>query len=144
MAVVDTNILLYAVNSDSPAQIACENCLAALRRAAVPWHTTWAIAYEFLRVATHPRIFPAPLTADKAWGFLRAFFDSPSFSMLTATPRHREVLSDVDREIPHLSGNLWHDAETAILMREHGIRRIYTRDVDFHRFPFLEVIDPTR
>ena len=29
-------------------------------------------------------------------------------------------------------------------MREHGIRRIYTRDVDFHRFPFLEVVDPAR
>lgn len=29
----------------------------------------------------------------------------------------------------------------AILMREHGIRRIYTRDTDLHRFPFLEVID---
>jgi predicted nucleic acid-binding protein len=27
-------------------------------------------------------------------------------------------------------------------MREHGIRRICTRDTDFHRFPFLEVIDP--
>ena len=27
-------------------------------------------------------------------------------------------------------------------MREHGIRRIYTRDTDFHRFRFLEVVDP--
>jgi predicted nucleic acid-binding protein len=27
-------------------------------------------------------------------------------------------------------------------MREHGVRRIYTRDADFHRFPFLEVVDP--
>lgn len=35
-----------------------------------------------------------------------------------------------------------HDAHTAILMREHGIRRIYTRDTAFHRFPFLEPIDP--
>jgi predicted nucleic acid-binding protein len=28
-------------------------------------------------------------------------------------------------------------------MREHGIKRIYTRDTDFHRFPFLEPVDPT-
>lgn len=27
-------------------------------------------------------------------------------------------------------------------MREHGIKRIYTRDTDFHRFPFLEPVDP--
>ena len=31
---------------------------------------------------------------------------------------------------------------TEDLMREHGIRQICTRDTDFHRFPFLQVIDP--
>jgi predicted nucleic acid-binding protein len=41
-----------------------------------------------------------------------------------------------------VAGNLVHDAHTAALMREHGIRRIYTRDTDFHRFPFVEPIDP--
>jgi predicted nucleic acid-binding protein len=45
-------------------------------------------------------------------------------------------------EVAGLRGNLLHDAHTAILMREHGIRRIYTRDADFHRFRFLEVLDP--
>ena len=37
-----------------------------------------------------------------------------------------------------------HDAHAAILMREHGIGRICTRDTDFNQFPFLEVIDPLR
>jgi predicted nucleic acid-binding protein len=46
------------------------------------------------------------------------------------------------KEIPHLSGNLMYDLQTAVLMREHGIKRIYTRDTDFHRFHFLEPIDP--
>ena len=59
------------------------------------------------------------------------------------TERHgREVAGQVIAEIPHLAGNIIHDTHTAILMREHGIRRICTRDTDFHRFPFLEVIDP--
>jgi predicted nucleic acid-binding protein len=47
-------------------------------------------------------------------------------------------------DLPDLSGNIFHDAHTAILMREHGIARICTRDADFNRFPFLEVIDPLR
>jgi len=46
--------------------------------------------------------------------------------------------------MPHLAGNLFHDAHTAILMREHGVARICTRDADFNQFPFLEVIDPVR
>lgn len=35
-----------------------------------------------------------------------------------------------------------HDLHTAVLMREHDISRICTRDSDFRRFPFLMVIDP--
>jgi predicted nucleic acid-binding protein len=58
------------------------------------------------------------------------------------TARHADVAAQVFRELPHVAGNLLHDCHTAILMREHGIRRICTRDTDFHRFPFLEVFDP--
>jgi predicted nucleic acid-binding protein len=56
--------------------------------------------------------------------------------------RHARILAEVIADVPHLSGNLMHDAETAVLMAEHGIRRICTRDTDFHRFPFIEPIDP--
>jgi len=52
------------------------------------------------------------------------------------------VAAEVIRQVPHLRGNLMHDVHTAVLMREHGIRRIYTRDTDFHRFPFIEPLDP--
>lgn len=54
-----------------------------------------------------------------------------------------EVASEVIRELSFLYGHLLYDAHTAILMKEHGIKRIYTRDVDFHRFPFLEPVDPS-
>ena len=53
-------------------------------------------------------------------------------------------IAEVVAEVPGLAGNIVHDTQTAVLMREHGIRRICTRDTDFHRFPFLEPIDPLR
>ena len=62
--------------------------------------------------------------------------------MLLPTDRHSVVLDEVIRDVPSLAGNIWHDVETAVLMREHGIRRICTRDTNFHRFRFLEVVDP--
>lgn len=52
------------------------------------------------------------------------------------------VLGEIIAASPHLRGNILHDAHTAVLMREHGIREIYTRDTDFHRFSFIKVIDP--
>ena len=61
-----------------------------------------------------------------------------------ATPRHAAVLVQTLNELPDVSGNLFHDLHTAVLMREHGISRICTRDTDFQRFPFLTVVDPLR
>lgn len=55
-----------------------------------------------------------------------------------------EFLRETIAELPDIRGNLAHDLHTAVLMREHGISRIYTRDTDFHRFPFLTVHDPLR
>lgn len=62
--------------------------------------------------------------------------------MLVAGGEHRAVAEEVFRSVPYLAGSILHDTHTAVLMREHGIRRIYTRDTDFHRFPFLEPVDP--
>lgn len=99
--------------------------------------------YEFLRVSTHPRVLRTPWSAAQAWSFVQALLASPSLGVLIATERHASVVSEVMKEVPSLTGNLMHDLQTAALMREHGIKRIYTRDTDFHRFPFLEPTDPT-
>ena len=73
-----------------------------------------------------------------------ALLASPGFAVLIPTHRHADVASELINELPHLAGNLFHDAHTAILMREHGIRQICTRDTDFNQFTFLEIIDPLR
>jgi predicted nucleic acid-binding protein len=85
-----------------------------------------------------------PWSAAAAWDFVTALLASPGLSVLVATQRHADVAGEVLAELPYLAGNLMHDVHTAILMREHGIRRICTRDTDFNRFPFLEVVDPVR
>ena len=79
-----------------------------------------------------------------AWEFVAALLASPGLGVLVATERHAEVAAEVFSELPYLAGNIVHDAHTAILMREHGISRICTRDTDFSRFPFLEIVDPLR
>jgi predicted nucleic acid-binding protein len=79
-----------------------------------------------------------------AWKFVTTLLASPGFAILVPTHRHADIAAEVILESPHLAGNLMHDAQTAILMREHGIRRICTRDTDFNQFAFLEVIDPLR
>jgi toxin-antitoxin system PIN domain toxin len=144
MFVVDTNILVYAANQDAAEHRRCRDLVESWRRGSLPWFTTWSVLYEFLRVVSHPRVFDRPWPLKQAWRFVAALLSSPGHQVLAATRRHVEVAAQTFGELPDIHGNLIHDAQTAILMREHGIRRIFTRDTDFHRFPFLEVVDPLR
>jgi toxin-antitoxin system PIN domain toxin len=142
MFAVDTNILVYAADEESPFHRPCYDSLETWRRQASAWYVTWGILYEFLRVVTHSRVFRSPWEARQAWAFVEGLLDSPSLGILIPTERHSDVVSEVMMEVPHLHGNLMHDLHTAVLMREHGISRIYTRDMDFHRFPFVQPEDP--
>jgi len=140
--VVDTNVLVYAADVSAPEHPRCRALLDRWRAQHGAWYLTWGNCYEFLRVVTHPRVLRKPWTGPAAGEFLAAVLQSPGLSMLTPTDRHAAVLAEVMSAVPMITGNLWHDAETAVLMREHGIRRICTRDTDFSRFPFVEIVDP--
>ena len=144
MQVFDTNVLVYAVDENSPFHNPCHATAMQAREDPSPSFLTWNVCDEFMKVTTHPRASASPWTAGKAWGFLEGLLKSPGFDLLTATPRHAAVLAQTLSELPDVSGNLFHDLHTAVLMREHGISRICTRDTDFHRFPFLTVVDPLR
>jgi hypothetical protein len=106
------------------------------------WCTTWSVCYEFMRVVTHPTIFPHPLMFAQAWSFIESLRASPSFGFLVETDRHAEVVRDLTREYPRVSGNRLHDLHIAALMREHGVVEIRTADRGFHEFKFLRVVNP--
>ena len=142
MLVVDTNVLIHAADAGSPHHDRCRRWIEGQRSRPDAWFSTWPIFYEFLRVMTHPRVLRGPLAIDEARGFLRGLEDSPGFSMLLPTERHGVMLDAVIGEMPAAAGNILHELHTVVLMREHGIRRVVTRDADFHRFPGIEVFDP--
>ena len=142
MLVSDTNVLVYAADRRSDSWRSCRRVLDRARRGPAPAFLTWSVCYEFLRVTTHPRAPRSPWSAEEAWGFLASLLASPGFELLVATPRHATVLAQTLSELPGLPGNAMHDVHIAVLMREHGVSRICTRDAGFHRFPFLTVVDP--
>ncbi len=144
MIVIDTNVLLHAADTSSEYHAPCRRLLEDARASTAPWFLTWGILYEFLRVATHTRVYARPRSAAQAYAFVDALLCSPSARLLTPTERHAQVLAGCLADVPEARGNLLHDLHTAALMREHGISRIVTRDSDFHRFPFLTLIDPLR
>lgn len=78
MFVVDTNLLLYAVNLDSPEHERAHALVREWRSGERPWFLTWGIVYEFLRVATHGRIFATPLNLATAREWLDALLAAPA------------------------------------------------------------------
>jgi toxin-antitoxin system PIN domain toxin len=142
MVVVDTNVLVYAADADSRWHAGSLEWIERRRSQPDAWYVTWSILREFMRVTTHPRVMRRPWTAAKAMSFVSALLGSPGLGVLVATERHADVAAQPIAELPWVADSLVHDARTAVLTREHGVARICTRDADFHRFPFLEVVDP--
>lgn len=142
MLVLDTNVLMYAANKDSEFHFPCNEWLSETRRDPSRTFLTWSVCYEFTRVTTHPRALQTPWRPQDVHRFLSELLESPGFELLVQTRRHSALLSQTLSELPSLRGNMMHDLHTAVLMREHGISRICTRDRDSLKFPFLTVIDP--
>lgn len=136
--------LLYAANRSSHEHAAARSFLSSIPESPGIWYLTEGIGYEFLRVATHPRVFPSPLSAHEALQFWDTLLSWPNVTLLPAGPRHWQMLGKVlaDQHAP--AGNLFFDLRTVTLMREHGIRAIYTADADFHRFKDIELHNPLR
>lgn len=144
MLVFDTDVLLYAADEDSEHHGPCRRRIEDARRSPSPAFLTWNICYEFLRASTHRWVFRLPWTPAEARGFLAGVVGSQGVAVLLPTGRHAAVLEQTVEEVPDVRGNQMYDLHTAVLMREHGISRICTRDTGFHRFPFLTVVDPLR
>lgn len=142
MFVVDTNLLLYAINPDSEDHLRAVALLEEWRGGDRSWFLTWGIIYEFLRVSTHHRVFARPLTLRQATEWVTLLLGGPRSGVLVPTERHSDVLTALSREFPRLRGNVVHDLHTAALMREHGVTEIRTADTDFHQFGFLTVSNP--
>ncbi len=142
MFVVDTNILLYAANPGATEHDGARAALEAYRRDGGLWFLTWGIIYEFLRVSTHRRVFPRPLTLASALEWVDAVRAGGRCQVLAETERHPYILEELSARHPRLAGNPVHDLHTATLMLEHGVSEIRTADTDFHQFKFLRVTNP--
>jgi toxin-antitoxin system PIN domain toxin len=139
---VDTNILLYAVNPAAPEFRAASAEIERYRRGDQLWFLTWGVIYEFLRVSTHRAVFERPLSLERAVSWIEALRAGQGFRLLAETERHFDVIRDLSAKHPRLAGNPVHDLHTAAIMLEHGVAEIRTADTDFHQFPFLRVVNP--
>lgn len=138
---VDVNLLLYASDASSRFNQAARQFLDRLSSGSEIAYLFWPVISGYLRIATHPAVFDAPLTPDEAIGNIDELLSLPHVQAPGEGeqfwPRFREVSQEGGAR-----GNLVPDAHVVALMRENGVRTIWTHDRDYRRFDGLEVRDP--
>ena len=139
-ATVDANILIYASNTADPAHDRARALMDRLAEGPEILYLFWPALLGYLRVVTHPGILPSQLAPREAQRNVEALIDRP----------HVRAVGEIEGFWPlfrsaaglQARGNDIPDAHLVALMRQHGVRLIYSRDRGFRRFDGIEVRDP--
>ncbi len=137
----DVNVLLYASDRSSPVHDRARRFLADAAKADELFYLAWPTVMSYLRMATHAGIFSAPLSPAEALRNVDALAARPHVRLLSEGDGFLEVYREVAGRFP-VRGNLVPDAHLAALLKQHGVKTLYTRDADFRKFAFLDVRDP--
>jgi toxin-antitoxin system PIN domain toxin len=139
-ATLDTNILVYASNEDDPAHDTARRLLGRLAAGPDLLYLFWPTLLGYVRIVTHPGIMRRPLPPADALRNVSALLGLPH----VRSPGEADGFWDAFRATAgeRVRGNEVPDAHVASLMRQHGVRVIYTRDRGFRRFDGVQAQDP--
>jgi uncharacterized protein len=139
---LDANVLLYALNADDPRHAASVRLLDELCNGHETVYLAWPVLMAFLRIATHPAIFPRPLAPAEAEERIGALLARPNVAAVAEREGFWEAYREVADEAGPVVARLVPDAHLATILKQHGIRTLYTFDRDFRRFRFLQAREP--
>ena len=139
MIVVDTNLLMYAINPDAPHY---DHASAWLERQlrGVPVGLPWLVVVAFLRLTTHARIVSKPMTVEQSLEIIAGWLALPNVQILHPGERHLETLSRL-LLMTGTGGNLTNDAHIAAIAIENSAL-VCSADTDFLRFQGVQYHNP--
>ena len=142
MIAVDTNILVYAHRRESREHAPAADVMRTLAEGDAVWAIPWPCCYEFLSVATNPRIWREDAaTPQQAWRQFESWVASPSNRLIGEMFDFADLLSRFVQR-PRVIGGVVHDARIAAICLAHGVEELLTRDRDFSLFPELQTRNP--
>ena len=138
---LDANILIYASDESSPRNSQAVKFLNECLEDADLLCLTWPTLMAYQRISTHQRVFQNPLSPAEAWKNIRQLIDLPGVRIIGEQPGFAERYEEVTGSFP-VRGNLVPDAHLATILRQHGVKTLYSADADFRKFDFLKVVNP--
>lgn len=140
MILVDVNILIYAVDADSPHHARARRWLEETLSSDTPVALPWVVILAFLRITTRSGILRTPLPPQEALDYVDSWLRQPFVEALGPGENHWAVLRSL-LESSGMAGNLTSDAHLAALALEHGAT-IASADNDFRRFAGITHTNP--
>jgi toxin-antitoxin system PIN domain toxin len=137
---VDANVLLYAVDEDSPHHEIAKRWLEEKLSGPETFAFAWAVLLAFIRLVTNPRVFEKPLSGEEALDLVDSWLAQTNATVLHPTDRHSQLLRELLAPLG-TAGNLTSDAHLAVLAIEHGAE-LCSGDSDFGRFAGLQWTNP--
>ena len=138
---LDVNILVYASHPESPLNGPARDLITELSHGPDLLCFSWPVLSGYVRIVTNPRVFPRPLSPIEATDNVTALVARQRTRVLTEQDGFWEIYGALLRE-HRARGDLVPDVHLAALLRQHGVRTLYTHDRDFRRFDVLDVRDP--
>lgn len=139
-ASVDANVLIHAANVQDPFHGPARSLMERLSTGPDLLYLFWPTIFGYLRITTNPRALQSPLSSRQAIENIDGLLRLPH--VVTATEGTDFWRSYIASGGGESRGNAVPDTHLAALMRENGVRILYTRDRGFRRFDFLDVRDP--
>mgnify|MGYP000316897866 FL=1 len=140
MILVDANLLIYAIDRDSPHHKTARKWLEGALSGPTTVGFAWGVILAFLRLTTRPGILNRPMSTDAALDFIDEWLSLPVAETVVPGERHWPVLRNLLASAG-AAGNLTSDAHLAALAIERGAT-VYSADNDFGRFPGLRHVNP--
>lgn len=140
MIVPDTNLLLYANIDAFPEHGAARAWWEERLNGENEIGLAGPALFGFVRIATNPRVFDPPLSADDCLARVESWLERPQVDFLLPGPRHLDIAFRLLRHLG-VAANLTTDAQLAALAIEYQAE-LHSNDADFGRFPQLRWINP--
>lgn len=132
MKLVDTNVLLYAVDTTARHHEVSHEWLEGALRGIETIGFSWLTIVGFLRIATNPGVYEQPLTLDEAVDQTQRWLQAGPSRLLRPAPDHLEIVRRILEPLG-TAGNLVSDAHLAAMALHHRAT-VVTFDNDFGRF----------
>ena len=140
MKIVDINLLVYAINKDTPYHSKAKKWLEDSLSSDEPFGFAWIVILGFLRIVTNGRIMPKPLSPEAAIEIVNEWIQLPPALTIVPSHQHWSIFKELLMPLG-TAANLTSDAHLAALAIEHGAR-LYSTDNDFSRFKSLRWTNP--